>query len=221
MSTKDKIMDTAEHCFAEQGIATTSVRTICREAGVNLGAITYHFGSKDNLVMAIFRRRAVPLIQERVAWLDALKAEAGDQPISLRKVVKAIVIPQRRLIKQYPQFAEFLIRMKKYPNPKFHELIAAEFREIFKKFDDILRDVLPPMPDDEFMIKMHLFICLMDMNLENDFHIKRLIPETLNSDRVTDILISFVEYGLTSPTVGSEPGGLQKNDDSNEIETGA
>ncbi len=43
--TREIIMDAAERCFARQGISTASIRTITKEAGVNLGSVTYHFGS--------------------------------------------------------------------------------------------------------------------------------------------------------------------------------
>jgi AcrR family transcriptional regulator len=192
-------MDTAERCFAQQGIAAASIRTIIKEAGVNLGAVTYHFGTKDNLVMEIFKRRMVPLTQERLARLEAAQEEAGDKPVSLRQVLEAIVIPQRRLTKQFPRFAEFLVRMKNYPNPKFYKLINAEFSVVFQKFDRALRATLPPMSDVEFILKIHFLVHLMDTIPENDFHFRQLMPDGLESDSITDIFISFVEGGLMSP----------------------
>jgi hypothetical protein len=41
--TKERILDTAERLFAEQGYAATSLRGIIAEAGVNLAAVHYHF----------------------------------------------------------------------------------------------------------------------------------------------------------------------------------
>ena len=59
--TKEIILDTAERLFARSSFSSVSLREITAEAGVNLAAVNYHFGSKDALLLAVFRRRAVDL----------------------------------------------------------------------------------------------------------------------------------------------------------------
>ena len=49
-STRDRILDTAEICFAQRGFDGTSLREITGLADVNLGAVNYHFGSKQALI---------------------------------------------------------------------------------------------------------------------------------------------------------------------------
>ena len=56
-NTKDRILDVAETLFADNGFAATSLRDITREAGVNIAAVNYHFGSKDGLLGAVLERR--------------------------------------------------------------------------------------------------------------------------------------------------------------------
>ena len=51
--TKEKILDTAERLIGEQGYAATSLRQIIAQAGVNLAAVHYHFGSKEDLLDAV------------------------------------------------------------------------------------------------------------------------------------------------------------------------
>lgn len=194
-------MDAAERCFARQGIAVASIRTIVKEAGVNLGAITYHFGSKENLVVEIFKRRMLPMSEERLAMLDTAQREAGDSPVPLRKVIEAIVIPQRRIARQHPEFIEFLVRMKNYPNPQFYRLIDAEFKMVFQRFDQAVRAALPLIPTPELCIKMHFFIHLLGSTPENDFHLQQVIPEYLDDGTVTDVFVSFIEGGLASPSM--------------------
>ncbi len=48
--TAPALKEAARRCIARDGLAATTSRQITREAGVNLAAITYHFGSKDRLV---------------------------------------------------------------------------------------------------------------------------------------------------------------------------
>ena len=49
-STKQRILDVAEALFAEHGFAGTSLRQVTSRADVNIAAVNYHFGSKENLV---------------------------------------------------------------------------------------------------------------------------------------------------------------------------
>jgi AcrR family transcriptional regulator len=52
--------------FAEHGFEGTSMRALTSRAGVNLGAVTYHFGSKEALYAAVAESLALPL-RERIA----------------------------------------------------------------------------------------------------------------------------------------------------------
>lgn len=48
--TAEALKEAARVCVARRGLAGTTSRQITSEAGANLAAITYHFGSKDRLV---------------------------------------------------------------------------------------------------------------------------------------------------------------------------
>ncbi len=48
--TRQRLLDGAATCIRDRGVSSTSSRAITATAGVNLAAITHHFGSKDELV---------------------------------------------------------------------------------------------------------------------------------------------------------------------------
>ncbi|OPH57828.1 hypothetical protein BC351_04850 [Paenibacillus ferrarius] len=50
---KHKIIVSAKKLFSELGYDGTSVRKICDEAGVSLPLVSYHFGGKENVFLAI------------------------------------------------------------------------------------------------------------------------------------------------------------------------
>ena len=52
--TKTALILAAGELFAKQGFEGVSTRMIAEKAGVNLGAIHYHFGSKENLYLETF-----------------------------------------------------------------------------------------------------------------------------------------------------------------------
>jgi AcrR family transcriptional regulator len=87
--TKEKILDTAERLIGEQGYAATSLRHVIAEAGVNLAAVHYHFGSKEELLDAVVVRKVTPLNEARIARLERVEAETGSGPLDVEKVLEA------------------------------------------------------------------------------------------------------------------------------------
>ncbi len=53
--TRERLMETASHLFAEKGYASTSVREIVARAGVSKPVLYYHFQSKEGLYYAILK----------------------------------------------------------------------------------------------------------------------------------------------------------------------
>jgi AcrR family transcriptional regulator len=54
--TKQKILDTAERLFSQNGFNATSVSKIAKEANVNKALIYYYFKDKNDLVLSLFRK---------------------------------------------------------------------------------------------------------------------------------------------------------------------
>ena len=54
MATETRLLETAIRLFAHHGYHGTSIRAITREAGANLGAVTYHYGGKRELYERAF-----------------------------------------------------------------------------------------------------------------------------------------------------------------------
>ncbi len=71
--TKERILDAAEALFMEHGFEATSLRSITAAADVNLAAVNYHFGSKEELFQAVLTRRLDPMNQRRARAADALR----------------------------------------------------------------------------------------------------------------------------------------------------
>ncbi len=52
-----QILNTAENLFASKGFEGTTVRDIAEKAGVNVAMISYYFGSKEKLMVALFEHK--------------------------------------------------------------------------------------------------------------------------------------------------------------------
>ncbi|GMV06755.1 MAG: hypothetical protein AMXMBFR53_30300 [Gemmatimonadota bacterium] len=60
--TRQALLAAARRSFAQRGFDGASVRHITREAGTNLGAVTYHFGSKRDLYAAVLVEGLTPMV---------------------------------------------------------------------------------------------------------------------------------------------------------------
>jgi len=58
------ILQAAEKLFAEEGFDGASIRTIAKEAGVNIAMISYYFGSKEKLLEALIIHRTSDMKME-------------------------------------------------------------------------------------------------------------------------------------------------------------
>lgn len=90
-ATRERILDAAERLFAEHGFAGTSHRQITAEAGVNLAAVNYHFGSKEELFVEVVRRRLEPVNRRRLELLEEAEQRSGGA--RLEDVARAFVEP--------------------------------------------------------------------------------------------------------------------------------
>jgi AcrR family transcriptional regulator len=88
-ATREALLSAAERLFAERGIHAVANRHISEAAGQgNNAAVSYHFGTKADVVRAIVRRHAEQIEEIRARLL----AEIGD-PADLRDWVACAVLP--------------------------------------------------------------------------------------------------------------------------------
>ncbi|HEX5746632.1 MAG TPA: helix-turn-helix domain-containing protein [Archangium sp.] len=75
--TRELLLVTAERLFAEHGVEAVSNRQVSEAAGQsNNFAVGYHFGTKEELVVAIVRRHYEPIERRRSEMLAEIKGEA-------------------------------------------------------------------------------------------------------------------------------------------------
>ncbi len=84
-ATRADLLAAGRKLFSRRGFDGSSVRAITREAGANLGAVTYHFGSKRALYWAVLEATLRPLA-DRVAEAAASQGTGLDRML---RVVEA------------------------------------------------------------------------------------------------------------------------------------
>ncbi len=144
VSTRDRILDSAERLFAEQGFHVATLRQITQEAGVNLAAVNYHFGSKQALMRAIFKRRLDALNAARMEQLDAaLKTN----PPELEDVLDAFVQPALAFTRGGDaggqRFMQLLLRAFADRDTDLHQAMRQEYAHVMRRFADAIGHALP------------------------------------------------------------------------------
>lgn len=89
--TRRRLVEAATEAFAEHGVFTASLVDITRRAGQrNRGAVHYHFGSRDGLIVAVVDQHAAFLARREGELLELARNRPDDD---LTAVVEAIVRP--------------------------------------------------------------------------------------------------------------------------------
>src|SRR5258708_24271131 len=90
--TATRIIDAAERLFIRDGIDATSLRAVTREAGVNVAAIHYYFGSRDELLRAVLDRIVTPVNERRLVLLDQGLAANRGRPLAVEELLRIFLL---------------------------------------------------------------------------------------------------------------------------------
>ena len=85
---RDGVLDIAARLFREQGYGSVSLRKIAETAGIKAGSIYYHFGSRDEIVVAVLDKGIQVVHDSMRQAVSALPESTGAETI-LRTAVQA------------------------------------------------------------------------------------------------------------------------------------
>ena len=146
--TVARLLDAAERLFAEHGFHGVGMRQLADEAKVNLGAATYHFGSKETLFVETFMRRFRPTNAERSRLLREAEAATGGKPLPVEKIVECMIRPPFESGLAHPAFHLLLARNLFKPPPFLHAAMHKELAPNMEVFIAAFRRALPKLPED-------------------------------------------------------------------------
>ncbi|AZG45614.1 TetR/AcrR family transcriptional regulator [Gordonia insulae] len=146
-TTRARILSTAERLFAEQGVAAVSNRQICEAADQgNNFAVGYHFGGKNELLLAILEHHNTHIEPLRRQMLDAL-----GPVVEIRDWITCLVQPQTDYFESLgtpTYFARFCAHVT--TDPKFQVMLyqQATVSEALMSVLAGLYGSLPALPDE-------------------------------------------------------------------------
>ena len=153
------ILDAAEALFAQRGFYGVTIRQITRRAGVDVALAGYYFGRKEDLIDAVFQRRAETLNSERLATLEAYLAEAGDSP-TVEGVIEAFVRPLRRFAQSGESgWRHYLALVAQVNNsPEWGaKLMGRSFDATVRRLIEALKLAMPDAREEDLYWSYHFF----------------------------------------------------------------
>ena len=194
--TRASLIVAARELFVRHGYAGTSVRAITARAGTNLGAVTYHFGSKDALYDAVAASVAEPLR----AHVQEAAGQPGDAVTRLDAVVRSLF----EFLLDHPEVPGFMVQhlaSSREPPPALRAVLEANVGIIAGIIVDgqqagtirngdprLLALSIPAQP---------IWLALVQRVLRHTFAIDQTRPET--RAELIDTAAQFVRAGLTAP----------------------
>ncbi|QEM68926.1 TetR/AcrR family transcriptional regulator [Geobacter sp. FeAm09] len=145
-STTESLLNAAERLFAKYGYDGVGMRALADEAGVNLGATTYHYGSKEKLYIETVMRRFRPIGEERIRSLRQAEKAASGKPIPVETIVDCMLRPPFMTVLAHPYFPALLARNLFMPPPFMQEFMAKENIPFTEPFVAALARTLPNLP---------------------------------------------------------------------------
>ena len=199
-STKDRILGAAEELFAQHGFAGTSLRQVTSRADVNIAAVNYHFGSKENLVNEVFRRRMDEMSRRRLAALEAAQAEA---PGELEPVLAAFVEPALAMAQDRHgggAFIRVIARAYAEKNDSLRKFLSDQYGHVLREFARAIATCVPGLSKEELYWRLDFLAGALTYAMADFGLIKRPanVAEATHRERAARELIRFAAAGFTS-----------------------
>jgi AcrR family transcriptional regulator len=205
--TKNRILDAAEALFMEHGFEATSLRQITALAEVNLAAVSYHFGSKEELFESVLTRRLDPMNRQRIALLTRFEREAAPEALSCERVLTAMFIPALELARDRKRggqnFLRLLGRAYADPAPFIRRFLSEQYAVMIARFKAAFARALPELPKKELSWRLHFVMGALSYTLAGTDALKLIAAlnprDAGNDEALLRRLAPFLIAGLKAP----------------------
>jgi len=205
--TRSAILTAAEQLYAERSFGEVSLRDIVAAAGVNLAAVNYHFGSKDDLLAELFLSRATALNRERFAELKAAEASGGGRA-EPQAILRALAGPPIRWClgadRQRSAAARFMTRASVETVPPIRKIVERDISHL-RRFAEALRRALPERDEVEIYWGLHFTLAMIRQTITDSNRLRKLSGDLCDLDDVEAIIGRIVTVGTFALTAQGGP----------------
>ena len=202
--TRSAILAAAERLYADRGFGDVTLRDIVAEANVNLAAVNYHFGSKDELIAELFVTRSLQLNRERLRELRAAEEEGGGVA-DLSDILRALIGPSLRGClgpdSQRSAAASFMIRVNIESVPPIRRIRNREIDHL-RKFIAAMRRSLPGHSDVELYWGLHFALAMAQQTVRDTERLTKLSEGQCDVDDVEGVIERVVRVAVMALSAG-------------------
>jgi AcrR family transcriptional regulator len=198
---RERLLETARDLFGRQGVDEVTVRDLAEAANVNVAAVNYYFGSKDGLLLVLFRREAKLLVEQRLERLREAEASTGSQVERLELFVRALLEPVIRWCLQphvRSLYVPTLLRAAAHGGSELRSIIERESQDL-QHFASALGRMLPANSLEETYWRLHYLLGLEHSLISDLPRLKQLsngLCDTTDVDRIVTRTVAFALHGL-------------------------
>lgn len=207
--TVERLLHAATLLFAERGFAETSLRTITGLADANLAAVNYHFGSKKELIQAVFHRFLSPYCRELDLKLDELEERSnGCSPEAeelLRCMLDTLLLTTEEIHEGPHIFMRLLTLAYTQSQEHLRQYLIATFASTYERIVRLIKNVCPDLDSVEFYWRLYFMLGASVFTLSNFDSIRAILNTEYQQDTelhsAIDMMIPPIAKMLTSPNV--------------------
>ena len=200
-ATHTRLLDAAERLFAAAGFEATSLRDVTARARANVAAVNYHFGSKRELLRAVFERRLGEVNRRRIALLNG----SGRGRPTPERILHAFIAPTFDLMEEAPHFIQLMGRFQAEPDSDMHDFVTSRCREVADQFRRALTSALPGVPVEDLFWRMHFVMGALIHTWSCHRDLQRLSGGRCSMKDRTAVALKLIEFGaagLRAPARG-------------------
>nr|WP_281362571.1 TetR family transcriptional regulator [Marinifaba aquimaris] len=193
----------AQKQFAELGFEASSLRLITKNAGVNLAAVNYHFGSKKMLIQSVMDRsirQFAPYLKEKLEQL-ILK-----ENVKTADIVEVFIDALKQLDEQSDEQSMVFIKLigRSYAESQGHlkRYFVENYPEALDALLRLMRQLMPSLDDEAIFWRLHCALgSLVFLSTSADALIEMAEAEFnshVNKQHILDVMPGFLESALTA-----------------------
>lgn len=204
---KLRLVEAAEKLFAEKGFESVSVRDITKEAGANVAAVNYHFGSRDGLVVAVMSRYMTPVNQERLVRLEQVEKSGVTGAAGVEAILSAFVKPLVEHVgrselseKLYCQLVGRIFGDQVVEMPNEVEL---QTKNLIDRFVKALAKAMPELTPEEIIWRLHFAAGGMIHLLTHTDFLYRIASAVCGTPPMDQTIDRFIRFGVAGICEGT------------------
>jgi AcrR family transcriptional regulator len=180
-SARERILASAERTMADGGFHGVSMRDIAEDCGLHFSLITHYFGTKQQLLEAVFANRVPALNKERTRLLDLCVRSSH---LLISDLVRAFCVPLFALARE--RHGQYFLRLQNIifveDGPVARQIKAEFYDPMSRRMVRLLGQARPDLPKSTIYLMFNYLVGATFGMLRDQTHAQVLSKEEISVD---------------------------------------